>query len=233
MPPKKKTFFPFKIYNKKNKKERKENINDYIICAIDPALKNCAIRIEGKNKKTLFQEKFSFVECRPRITKKNKESVKLERMNKNDKEGSFEKILEVFYGLKKELEEVDFIIIESQHHRNKDMLKVCQTIITVLMCMFQGDYKGPLIIEVEPKIKSSTSFIGLEDGIKGRVKKPELKKWAEKKGIEILKRNGDEEWAEKILKERKKDDHGDVICYTECWRKGILNEKKYCDIIFD
>ena len=55
------------------------------------------------------------------------------------------------------------------------------------------------------------------------MKKPQLKKWAVAKAIEILKENGDDITLNFLLKRgNKKDDHGDVICYTTAWFK-ILN----------
>lgn len=218
MPPKKdkkkytknESYFPFKIFNKRPLKEK--NINDYIICAIDPALKNCAVRIEGKDKKTLFQEKFEFVK------------------KSTDKDFSYIKIIETFKNIKDQLKVCDFIIIESQHHKNKDMLKVAQTIITTLLMMLDEKDSSPIIIEVEAKIKSSKTFMK-EEGVE-KLKKPELKKWSSKKGLEMLERNKDIDILNKLKKVKKLDDHGDVILYTYCWRSCFLTEEKWKNFLF-
>jgi len=193
---------PYKIYNGNLNTKLTKPKEDYIIAAIDPAFKNCAVRIEGKNSLTVFQQKYSF--------SKNKET-----------EVCYNNIIEVFTGLKEKLSTADFILIESQHHKNKDMLKIGQTILTVLLMLFSSKQNNnpPLIIEVEAKIKSNCKYMGEEDGVKGKIKKPELKKWAVTKGLEILKRNSDHTTVEIISKEKKKDDHCDVILYTYCWRR--------------
>lgn len=226
----KRNYLPYKIYNNQylTSSRKKDNISDYVICAIDPALKNCAIRIEGKDKKTVFQDKFSFV---PVILGK-RGGVKKVKTTQEEKNNTFMGVMDTFMGIKDELMKCDFILIESQHHKNKDMLKTSSAIIMCLLMMTSSEKNPPIIIEIDPKVKSSVYFMK-EDGATNKMKKPELKKWAAAKGLEILKRNGDDELYKKISKETKKDDHGDVICYTECFRKSFLSDEMWVKKLFN
>lgn len=209
MPPKKRytkkeisNILPFKILSTNKKINFKKE--GYTIGAIDPALKNCAVRIEGPDKKTIYQNKFKFVE------------------KVSDKNSSYPIIIDTFKGIEKELKKCDFILIECQHHRNQDMLRVEQTILTSLLFLNLSS----LIIQVEARIKSSVLFMK-EEGIPHPMKKPELKKWSSKKGLEILvKKNDDSVFCDKIKNLKKLDDHCDVILYTYCWRECFLKEYK-------
>lgn len=220
---------PYKIYNKEFlTSSRQKDINQYTICAIDPAIKNCAIRVEGPDKKTIFQDKFNFV---PVKTGKRGGIIK-ERTLSDDKNNSITILIDIFFSIKDQLSKSDFILIESQHHKNKDMLKTSSAIITTLLILFKDIQNPPIIIEIDPKVKSSPLFMK-EDGLPKPLKKPELKKWASKKGLEILLRNDDKLFHDKISKEKKLDDHGDVICYTECFRKSFLTDQKWVNKLFN
>lgn len=206
-------FLVFDCYQNQEKKLKCIPDGKYIIAAIDPAIKNCAVRVEDENKQTLLQTKFNFVS-------KDNLSKTSYYENLNTK---FREILPI-------LSKCHFILIESQMPINTEMVRISQAIITFLMSAFSMDPlyadNNPVIVELDPKLKSCVVDPTLKS-----MKKPELKKWAAQKGLDILKENGDEDTFNFVTKEKKKDDHGDVICYVYAWRKMML-DKDYENIIY-
>ncbi len=69
----------------------------------------------------------------------------------------------------------------------------------------------PLIVEIDAHLKSR-----MLDAPK-KMTKPQLKKWAPAKAIEILTARGDHATAKLIATAGKADDHGDAVCYDEVW----------------
>lgn len=103
-----------------------------------------------------------------------------------------------------------YILIESQLPINIEAVRFSQHLITWLMTSLKGQGFRPIIIEIDPKFKSS--MFGAP-----KMKKPELKKWAVQQALMLLQRNEDHETVKKIQNDSKKDDHGDVVCYCEAW----------------
>lgn len=214
--------------------DMKEDDPDWIqVCAIDPATKNCAFRIErrsydpknGKEIKveTILQTKLNFLEASTDRTKQAITSI-----DPGESCAPYLYSIEKIAGMMSYLENCHYIIIESQMPINTEMVRMGQHLITSMMIMLRDRGVLPLIVEIDPKIKSNTFGAG-------RMKKPELKKWAVNKAIEILTENGDLSTAKFIEHSSKKDDHGDVVCYTTAWFKiladgGIVHSLPKCNV---
>ena len=171
----------------------------FSICSIDPGIKNCAFRFEDENRKTKMQRKVDLV----------------------DEENNYYKNLHIHLtSLLPHFLETDYILVESQMPFNTEMVRISQAIISFLtssltLLVKKENKVKPLIFELDPKIKSQI----LEPGLK--LKKPQLKKWAVAKSLELLKEHEGEdcETIKEIVKSKKKDDFGDIICYTAASRK--------------
>ena len=55
------------------------------------------------------------------------------------------------------------------------------------------------------------------------MKKPQLKRWAVLKSLELLEGVGDTDAYDLIKKSKKKDDHGDVVLYTFSWFDVLIS----------
>ena len=153
------------------------------ICTIDPGIKNCAIRIAkrtGDQVSTILQDKVEFKSYTDTIT--------------------------YFGSIKDHLLNCHYIIVESQLRVNYDLIRMGQHIQSTLMVLVQNQGLRPLIIEVDPKLKSS--YLGAP---KFKSKK-DLKKWASQMAISILESRSDSGTLKIITGAKKQDDHGDVIC---------------------
>jgi hypothetical protein len=191
------------------------------VAAIDPAVKNCAIRIERRtfseegevlSIETIVQKKIDFLESQ---TGPQEDAASNYYVNSTV---ALSRMMEYFASC-------HYIIIESQMPVNTEMTRMGQHIISILMFSLKDCGVKPLIVEIDPKIKSLGA---------GRMTKPELKKWAAAKAVEILRGNGDESTADFIQNSTKRDDHGDVVCYTTAWFKilkdgGIVHALPKCN----
>lgn len=189
------------------------------VAAIDPALRNCAVRIERrtydkcgdfptcdpKSIETIVQTCFDFLPSSGASLNFHQECVMSQ---------AYESAIKMIASLASHFAACQYILIESQLPINYEMTRMGQHLISILMFTLRECGSRPLIVEIDAKFKSSSNFF---PDAPGRVKKPELKKWAAAKGIEILRQNGDAAVADFVASERKRDDHGDVICYTTAW----------------
>lgn len=173
------------------------------ITAIDPGIKNCAIRTERRtndNNKlivtTLVQSKIDFTY--------SDDDVSNDTFYYSQVLIHLEQFIPYF-------QTSQYIIIESQLPINYDLVRMSQHLITYIMMNIKDKGLKPLIIEIDPKFKSRLF------GAPVNMTKDQLKKWAWENAIKILEKRGDTTTADLILNCKKKDDHGDVVCYTEAW----------------
>lgn len=199
-------FSEIPFHSSETKTEMKEKGDEFVLrlCAIDPAIKNCAIRIEDrifsvkddykslKGVETIVQDKFDFV-------------------TGEDGSNYWKKLYTSFDKYLTELDECHYILIESQLPVNTEMVRVSQAIITYLHIYLFDKGVKPIVVEVDASLK--TKMLGCV----GRKTKPERKKWCIEKGGELLKERGDVQTIDFLKKQRKKDDHYDVICFCESW----------------
>lgn len=104
-----------------------------------------------------------------------------------------------------------YIVVESQLPINYDLVRMSQHIISYIMAGVKDKGLRPLIIEIDPHLKSRML------DAPPKMSKPQLKKWCRNKAIEILIARGDHATAQLIKEASKGDDHGDVVCYEEIW----------------
>ncbi len=179
------------------------NVEPWVqITAIDPGIKNCAIHVIRRTKseiKTLMLNKFNFT-----ISSHEESTIGLDTMY-------YSRVIEYFSQYMNYFTTSQYIIIESQLPINYDMVRLCQHIITFLMLYTKNQGLKPLIVEIDPKFKSKLF------GAPSHLVYADLKKWAWENAVRILQSRNDNETANMILNSTKKDDYGDVICYTEAW----------------
>lgn len=181
------------------------------IAAIDPGIKNCAlhvIRRTNSGVKTLVLNKFDFT-----ISSHVEPEDGIDTMY-------YMRVIEYLSKYINYFITSQYIIIESQLPINYDMVRLCQHIITFLSLYVKNQGLKPLIIEIDPKFKSKLL------GAPTHMTYAELKKWAWENAVNILKKYNDNDTVNMILNTTKKDDYGDVICYTEAWWI-VLNQGLY------
>jgi len=176
------------------------------IAAIDPGIKNCCIRVERRTFDNDIMKVETLLQIKMDFTVKNTSDtdIGLDTIYYTHTIDLLEKYIQYFITSQ-------YIIIESQLPINYDMVRMSQHIISFLMIYTKDKGLKPLIIEIDPRFKSRIFGAPL------KMTKPELKKWAWEYAVKILKDRNDNETANMILSSTKKDDHGDVICYTEAW----------------
>lgn len=177
------------------------------VTAIDPALKNCAIRVERRTYKdgvlivdTLFQGKFNFTNF--------------------DNLNYYANSISCILPLLEYFTTSQYILIESQMIINYELVRMSQHLISFIMIYTKNQGLKPLIIEIDSRIKSRLFQAP-------RMTKVELKKWAIENAVKILTQRQDTETLNFLLAATKKDDHADTICYTEAWWKILLGTEIY------
>lgn len=201
---------PFDIYNPHTlspvvHSENYENNSNFLIAVfIDPGIVNCAVRISkydllSNTITTILQTKLNF---------KNTEH------NGHYQQSSdiLSKYLDLFKWS-------HYIVIEKQMKINYSLLRFSQHIISFLIIKLKNLGFRPLIYEIDSTQKSKC--LGITSGMK----KKDLKKACIVKAMEILALRKDLSTIDNINKDKKKDDHCDVICYDEVWWNYIKNNK--------
>lgn len=180
-----------------------ESGSNYLVGAfIDPGIKNCAIRIAKKDLltdkvTTIMQMKFDFT---------TEEGV-----------CHYVSSISILDRYIEEFRWCHYIVMERQMTINYDLVRFSQHLITYFSMRVKNLGFRPLIIEINSKMKSHLL------GGKLKMTKPELKKWCRDKAIEILTERDDTIALNVLLKAKKQDDHGDVVCYEKVWW-GIIQD---------
>jgi hypothetical protein len=156
------------------------------ICLIDPGIKNCAVRVAQRKGDT--------------ITTILQTKTSFE---------NYTDVMKYFIDLRPHLLMCHYIIVESQLRVNYDLIRMSQHIMSTIMLLVMDQGLRPLVIEVDATLKSR-----MLDAPKG-LTKPQLKKWTTHMALRILESRGDHETVKLIQKAKKKDDHGDVVCYDQ------------------
>ena len=176
------------------------------VISIDPGKRNLCIRIEKRptDPSILYIETEVYV------------NIDLEEtMNKETHtDSTFSKIRRVLDMYFDYIINTHFIIIENQLDVNTKCVVVQTNIITYMEMMLANTHLLPLIISVEPKLK--TRMLG--DGRTKNLNKNGIKLWSVKEARRILTRRGDQfglEILENGVRNKKADDLGDVVCQVE------------------
>lgn len=182
------------------------------ITAIDPGIRNCGIRVERRTFTGNIMKIDTLLQIRVDFTVDQTEDTNIGRDTIY-----YNHVIKVLEQYKQYFITSQYIIIESQLPINYDLVRISQHLITSMMILTRDQGLRPLIIELDPRFKSRLF------GAPQKMTKPQLKKWAWETAVKILQNRGDNETANMILSCSKKDDHGDVICYTEAWWNILVN----------
>jgi hypothetical protein len=169
------------------------------VAAIDPGVHNCAFRIERRCRgraETILQESFDFA---PGVAAVGRTEG-----------AAYMACTRTLARLAEHLAACQYVLIESQPPSNQITVRLAQHIISTLLLFLRGAGVRPLIVEVDPALKSA-HFGAPRMGYRA------LKAWCLAKGLELLRRDGEGATAAFIEGETKRDDHGDAVCYTKAW----------------
>lgn len=100
------------------------------------------------------------------------------------------------------------LIIERQMPFNYKMVRMSQHILSYFLINLKDSPLIPLILEIDPKIKSD--YLNAPSDM-GEI---DVKKWSKEKAQELLRARGDTESLSKFG-ENKTDDYSDVVCQIE------------------
>lgn len=176
------------------------------ITTIDPGIKNCCIRCSAydpntQRSKTLTQSLINFTHFSLVPSTSNNGMYGIETSYYSAIFVTLGPFIPYFINS-------HYIGVESQLPINYDLVRMSQHILTYLMYVVRDKGNRPYIMELAPQLKSRML------GAPPKMTKPQLKKWAREKGIELLKNAGEHDVAYH-LEVSKGDDHGDTICYEQ------------------
>jgi hypothetical protein len=202
---------PFTIFNPHSSKACIEDKDKNIyIATIDPGTRNFAIRV-ACYVHTTAKSVTCLLENIDLLTIPISEDCKDERC--------YSRLIKVIREKMPFLSKCHYIGIERQLPLNDKMYKFGQCLIGILMTIVTDVGNKPLIIELDSKLKTGMLNAPL------KMDKPARKKWAHKYGAELLRSDGETQWADYILSISKGDDLGDVICYEKCILLLLYNGK--------
>lgn len=146
----------------------------------------------------------------------------------------YSKIIEAGTRIFDELEDIllnsHYIVIESQMLVNMKALSFAQHFISTCCIRLKDKGFSPLIIEINPEMK--TKMLNAPSTVKT---KPHRKKWCTEKAHEIMTDRGEGKIADDIFKRRnkkgegkcKKDDIGDGVCMARVWWKFAADRPEW------
>jgi hypothetical protein len=181
------------------------------IMSIDPGILNCGLRIERRryiHNQLLAVE--TIVMVRINFNEENRDEVKDPQTRQFDT-AYYTRSIKILDKFSQYFLQCQYILIESQLPINYSMVRMSQHLITYLCTKVMDLGNRPLIIEMDPHLKSRLL------GAPGKMKKPELKKWSRTTALQILQNRDDNEARNAILKTNKGDDMSDTICQCEAW----------------
>lgn len=176
------------------------------VCSIDPGVINFAVRIErwhpdGKTEMIDFSHTNFTIPNEKEVPEIGKENFYyINAIN----------IIEQM--CKENIEDCQYVCIESQLSFAYDNVRISSHIICALCTFLRNKGNRPLIFEIDPKLKSRLL------GAPAMRKKDELKKWSIKKACEFFTEEGDIislDFMRDLAKTRKSDDIGDAKCQLE------------------
>ena len=168
--------------------------NNYRIISIDPANKNFAIRVEE------------------RLTYPT--TLLFKRLSLSDNNDLTSVYQTLTYFLDQYLElflTCHLVIVERQLPTNYRAVRISQHVISYFMLRLKDQPLLPIIIEINPKLKSKQLLAPSSLNDRG------IKKWAIEKAIELLTSRSDIVGLNIINKERKKDDLADTVVQIEAF----------------
>ncbi len=174
----------------------------YCVISIDPGIRHFAIRIETR---PMIDRNYFHPQTNILVKKDFKDFLTGET-------GENRLYFEVNLFLDQYREwfpKVHLVLVEKQMPINYKMVRLSQHVITYFHCVLKNLPLLPSILEVDPKLK--TQLLGAPKGLN----KPEVKKWAVMKALEILSIREDNTAIDIINRITKKDDLSDVVVQIE------------------
>ena len=181
------------------------------IMSIDPGILNCGLRIERRryaHNQLLAVE--TIVMVRINFNEENQNELKDSQTQVFDT-AYYTRSIKILDKFTEYFLVCQYILVESQLPINYSMVRMSQHLITYLCTKVMDLGNRPLIVEMDPHLKSRLL------GAPGKMKKPELKKWCRATALQILQSRDDNEARNVILRTNKGDDMGDTICQCEAW----------------
>lgn len=169
-----------------------------IITSIDPGVVNCAIYTFSYN-----------------IVSKEKKSLYLNRIAFSSHSDQYISAISMLNEIEKEkyiFSSSHYIIVEEQGFNTLN-IRIGQHIQSYFLSSYINKGARPIIIEISNRVK--TKYLECP-----KMSKPQRKAWTPKTAVELLSLRGnkdEEKYIDFLLKNRKKDDLGDVICQGEVW----------------
>lgn len=186
-----------------------KNENKIIAVFIDPAVKTCALRIVKNNLDT------GIIETKVQTLLDFTTTYE----NEFGSEGTtyYGKCWDMLDEYLPYFLKAHYIIIEHQYYSvaSEKVIRIAQHIISYFLLNTQNQGNRPLLIEIDPKLK--TTMLGLATSKKLKKEGKKLKIETTKIAMNILRERNEEDIAESIEKLSKRDDHGDTICYDYMW----------------
>lgn len=203
--------YPFVIHlvNKKNTDEKyktKVYHDDppiFRIVSIDPAVKNYCIRIEDRPRPgctgEIVSHVYQRVDLNPGKDYKDDENYVFLYTNLN----SFLEKFQEFW------KSADYIIIEKQLPKNTNSVRIMAHTMAFFMCELKESPYLPLILEVDPRIK--TKLLGAPSNLNERG----YKTWTIEKSTQLLMQRNDHFSLLILKRSKKKDDLADTVAQCE------------------
>lgn len=196
------TYLPHSTIVPINIKERKWLEDYYQVASIDPALKNCALRIERRYHSgkiiTIIYERTQFLAKGEETTPSNPVYSRINNF--------FDKHLQ-------NLLCCHIVIMERQLPQNYKAVRVSQCILSYLLIKLKDAPLLPTIIEVDSKLKSKPNLIDCPRGLNER----QIKTWSVEKAKELLNARQDHTALAILEKAKKVDDLADTLCQVEAF----------------
>lgn len=202
-----KTLFTIYHNHTRPESERVWTQNYYQVCAIDPAIKNFALRVEQRySDGRIIPVLFSNNNFTPRSGEDEKKGIS--NGNENTSFDLASKFLDQYYNIFKECH---IFIIERQMAFNFRALSMSLLVLGYLHTKLRDAPLLPIILLIDAKVK--TQQLGGALSYKGE--NNAIKKWAVDKAIQLLTLRCDKYSLDILNKQRKKDDLADTVVMIE------------------
>lgn len=191
--------------------DRRWNGNFLRIVSIDPGKINLAFRIEKRFNNGLVEvealEKINFDEY----------SVFGENFSPDEQElyckcTSFLNIYKEFF------QQTHIIIIERQILPNYEMIRLFQHLLTYFTINLRNAPLKPIMMEIEP---------GMKNRVLGMPKGSNAHTWAIEKGLEILKKRGDQRSIDIIMSHKGRKDKKDDLAVTAIQIEAVFQQLRW------
>ncbi len=189
------------------------------VTAIDPAFKNCAVRVERRwfsgggaapdtgvlvRAETVLQAKFDFFSAPCAGAAEASRTVRGAAHT-----APVPNALWCMSALREYLAASHYVLIEKQVDPNTGMMTLEGILLAAALGAVTGSAALGLVLIARSSVK--TDWLDAPKSLTG----PTRKKWAALRSVQLLRAAGDTQCADLIEATKKADDHGDTVCYVE------------------